>query len=135
MLGGLLSLLFGLSLLPFAGDLPRLIVALTALAIGNGALAPSLNSLISRRGAAGEQGEVMGVAQSAGSLSRVLGPIIAGSLFGALGRGSPYFLGAVLVGGALLLAWRVPRPLAAAASPMAPSPGTPRPQPPLGPAQ
>src|SRR5439155_10575525 len=126
MLAGLAMLVLGLLLLPFAGDVPRLLVAVSALAIGNGALAPSLSSLISRRAAAGEQGEVMGVAQSAGSLSRVLGPIIAGSLFGALGRGSPYFLGAVLVGGALLLAWRVPRPLAASSGPMAP-----RPQPPL----
>jgi len=130
MIGGLAFLLLGLLLLPFAADVPRLVAALSALAVGNGALAPSLNSLISRRAGAGEQGEVMGVAQSAGSLSRVLGPIIAGSLFGALGRDSPYLWGAALVGGALLLGWRVPRPLAAAASSTAP-----RPQPPMGPAQ
>ena len=135
MLLGLASLLLGLLLLPFAGDLPRLIVALSLLAIGNGALAPSLNSLISQRAGAGEQGEVMGVAQSVGSLSRVLGPIVAGSLFGAFGRSSPYLLGAALVGGALLVAWRVPRPLAAAATTVAPSPVAPGPQPPLGPAQ
>jgi len=135
MLAGLAVLVLGLLLLPFAGDLPRLLVAVSALAIGNGALAPSLSSLISRRAAAGEQGEVMGVAQSAGSLSRVLGPIIAGSLFGAVGRSSPYLLGAALVGGALLIAWRVPRPLATAASPVGPRTGAPRPQPPLGPAQ
>jgi len=129
MLGGLALLVLGLLLLSFAADMPRLVVALSALAVGNGALAPSLNSLISRRAGAGEQGEVMGVAQAAGSLSRVLGPIIAGSLFGALGRSSPYFWGAALVGGALLVGWRVPRPLAAATS------GAPRSQPPLGPAQ
>ena len=134
MLVGLAMLVLGLLLLPFAGDLPRLLVAVSALAIGNGALAPSLSSLISRRAAAGEQGEVMGVAQSAGSLSRVLGPIIAGSLFGAVGRSSPYLWGAALVGVALLIGWRVPRPTTTAATPMAPG-RTPRPQPPLGPAQ
>ncbi len=130
MLGGLLSIVLGLLLLAFASDVPRLIAALSALAVGNGALTPSLNSLISRRAGAGEQGEVMGVAQSAASLSRVLGPIIAGSLFGAVGPGSPFLWGAALVGCGLLIAWRVPRPLAAA-----PSPVGPRPQPPLGPAQ
>src|SRR4029077_12947197 len=109
MLGGLAFLLVGLVLLPFAGDVTRLLVALSALAVGNGALAPSLNSLISRRAGAGEQGEVMGVAQSVGSLSRVLGPIIAGSLFGALGRSSPYLWGALLVLCALFLGWRLPR--------------------------
>jgi MFS family permease len=134
MLGGLALLVLGLVLLPFAANLPRLVVALSALAVGNGALAPALNSLISRRAGPGEQGEVMGVAQAAGSLSRVLGPIIAGSLFGALGRSSPFLWGALLVAGALLVGWGVPRPLAAA-SPTAPGPRAPRPQPPLGPAQ
>src|SRR4029077_15471313 len=109
MLAGLAALLLGFLLLPLAGDGPRLAVGVGGLGVGNGGLAPSLNSLISRRAGAGEQGEVMGVAQSAASLSRVLGPIIAGSLFGAFGRGSPYLLGAALVGGALLVAWRVPR--------------------------
>ena len=41
----------------------------------------------------------MGVAQSVGSLSRVLGPIIAGALFAAFGRNSPFLWGAVLVVG------------------------------------
>lgn len=126
MLAGLASLLLGLLLLPFAGDVPRLVVALSALALGMGAMQPSLNSLISRRAGAEEQGEIMGVAQSVGSLSRVLGPIIAGSLFGALGRDSPFLLGAALVGGALLIGWRLSRAIATVA---------PRPQPPFGPAQ
>jgi MFS family permease len=79
-----------------------------------GAMQPSLNSLISRRAGAEEQGEVMGVAQSVGSLSRVLGPIMAGALFEAFGRNSPFLWGAVLVGAALLLSWRLPRASAAA---------------------
>ena len=130
MLGGLGAIALGLLVLPFAHGLPVLVVALSALAIGMGAMQPSLNSLISRRAGAGEQGEVMGVAQSVGSLSRVLGPIIAGSLFGAVGPGSPFFWGAALVGCALLVGWRVMRPSATAANTVAP-----RPQPPLGPAQ
>src|SRR5690242_19670892 len=104
--------MLGLMLLPFASDLPRLVVALSALAIGNGALAPSLNSLISRVAGAAEQGEVMGVAQSVGSLSRVLGPLIAGALFTEFGRSSPFLWGAVLVAGGLLIGWRVPRTVA-----------------------
>ena len=53
----------------------------------------------------------MGVAQSIGSLSRVLGPIVAGALFGEFGRNSPFLWGAALV-----LA-RAARRLAAAARP------------------
>jgi DHA1 family tetracycline resistance protein-like MFS transporter len=144
MLSGLVLIALGLLALPFARDLPLLLVALTALALGMGGVQPSLNSLISRRAGVEEQGEIMGVAQAVGSLSRVLGPLIAGSLFGAFGRSFPFLLGAALVGGALLVGWRLPRPLAPGASPMTPSPvatstGAPspvaaRPQPPLGPA-
>jgi DHA1 family tetracycline resistance protein-like MFS transporter len=129
MLSGLVLIAFGLLVLPFTRELAALVVALTALALGMGAMQPSLNSLISRSAGAGEQGEIMGVAQSVGSLSRVLGPIIAGSLFAEFGRGSPFLLGAALVGGALLIGWRVPRPIAAGAPAAAAQP-----QPPLGPA-
>ncbi len=60
MLGGLGAIALGLLVLPFAREVPALVVALTALALGMGAMQPSLNSLISRRAGAGEQGEVMG---------------------------------------------------------------------------
>ena len=43
----------------------------------------------------------------------VLGPLVAGALFTALGRNSPLLWGAVLVAAALLVGWRLPRPLAA----------------------
>ena len=127
MLGGLALIGLGLLVLPLARGVPLLGVALTALALGMGAMQPSLNSLISRRAGGEGQGEVMGVAQSVASLSRVLGPLIAGSMFSEFGRGSPYLWGAVLVGGALSIGWRVPRPMAPGA--------TVAPQPPLGPAQ
>jgi hypothetical protein len=51
----------------------------------------------------------MGVSQSVGSLSRVLGPFAAGFSFAALGRDSPYFLGVLLVVIPLLLAFKLPR--------------------------
>ena len=70
-----------------------------------------------------EQGEVMGVAQSVGSLSRVLGPLIAGSLFAEFGRNSPFLWGAMLVGLALIVGRRLPRVLGVAAAPGAPPPG------------
>src|SRR5262249_18612355 len=109
LLSGLGLIALGLLTLPFAGTLPPLLVAVTGLAVGMGMMQPSLNSLISRRGGAEEQGEVMGVAQSVGSLSRVLGPVTAGALFEAFGRHSPYFWGAALVACALILSRRFAR--------------------------
>jgi DHA1 family tetracycline resistance protein-like MFS transporter len=129
LLSGLGLIALGLLILPFAGTLPPLVVAVTGLAVGMGMMQPSLNSLISRRAAAEEQGEVMGLAQSVGSLARVLGPIAAGALFEAFGRNSPYFWGAALAGCALLLSWRFTRTRSIAAAPHAP------PAPRMGPAE
>jgi MFS transporter, DHA1 family, tetracycline resistance protein len=126
MLGGLGLIAVGLLLMPVARTLPPLLLALSALAIGMGATQPSINSLVSRRAGPEQQGEIMGVAQAIGSLSRVLGPILAGAVFGMLGRNSPFLLGAVLVVAALLVGWHLPRTVAAAA---------PQPKTPLGPAQ
>jgi MFS transporter, DHA1 family, tetracycline resistance protein len=128
MLGGLASIAAGLLVLPLARDLAPLIVAVTLLALGMGAMQPSINSLISRRAGAEHQGEVMGVAQSVGALSRVLGPLIAGALFMEFGRSSPFLWGVVLVGGAMIVGWRL--------VPVVPTaPVEPMPPPPLGPAK
>jgi len=121
MLSGLALIALGLLVLPFARTLPPLVVAVSALALGMGLMQPSLNSLISRRAGAEEQGEIMGLAQSVGSLSRVLGPIIAGALFEGFGRNSPFLWGSALVAGALLLSWRLPRPIAAGAPRVGPA--------------
>jgi MFS family permease len=122
LVAGLTLIALGLVLLAFAYDLALLLVAVTGLAVGMGAMQPSLNSLISRRAGAEEQGEVMGVAQSVGSLSRVLGPLLAGMLFAGIGRDSPFIFGMVLVVAAALVGWRLPP--AEAADP-APRPAAP----------
>jgi MFS transporter, DHA1 family, tetracycline resistance protein len=109
LLCGLVLIAAGLLALPFAYHLPTLASSLTGLALGMGLTQPSLNSLISRRAGPEEQGEVMGVSQSAGSLSRVLGPLAAGYSFAAFGRNSPYYLAAALTAATLLLALKLPR--------------------------
>jgi MFS transporter, DHA1 family, tetracycline resistance protein len=109
LLSGLALISAGFLIMPFAHHLPVLGGAVTGLALGTGLVQPAINSLISRRAGPDEQGEIMGVAQSAGSLSRVLGPLAAGSSFAAFGRNSPYFLTAVLVAVTLLLALKLPR--------------------------
>ena len=63
---GLVLIGVGLLLLPFARAVPSLAAAVSALALGMGAMQPSLNSLISRRAGKDEQGGILGVAQSIG---------------------------------------------------------------------
>jgi len=124
-LAGLVLIALGLLVLPFAREVPALVLALTLLSLGMGAMQPTLNSLISRRAPPERQGEVMGVAQSVGALSRVLGPIIAGALFSGLGPSSPFLWGAVLVALAVLVGWPLLRDSAPARATVAA-----RPQPP-----
>jgi MFS family permease len=108
LLTGLTLIALGLLVIPLARDLGLLLVSVSFLALGMGAMQPSLNSLISRRAGVEEQGEVMGVAQSVASLSRVLGPLLAGALFAGLGRDSPFLCGMALVVAAALIGWRLP---------------------------
>jgi MFS family permease len=109
LLGGLGLIALGLLVLPGATGIVQLVVSMTLLAFGMGAMQPSLNSLISRRAGADQQGEVLGVAQSVSALSRVIGPAIAGVLFARISPGSPFWLGAVLVVLAFVIGLGVPR--------------------------
>jgi len=109
LLVGLALIGIGLLALPATRWLPLLALVLAALAVGMGLAQPSLNSLISRRAGRDEQGAVLGVSQSVGSLARVLGPLAAGFLFAEFGRDAPYLWGAALVAAAWLLTvllWR-----------------------------
>ncbi|HEU5395679.1 MAG TPA: MFS transporter [Verrucomicrobiae bacterium] len=71
----------GLAGLPFAKSLWEILVVLALLAIGSGLNRPPVFGLISLSSSPHEQGANLGVAQSIGSLARILGPIFAGGLF------------------------------------------------------
>lgn len=109
LVAGTAAIVLGLLAIPLATSLAILFVACGFLALGMGMTQPSINSLISRRAAAHEQGEVMGVAQSAGSLARILGPAFAGFLFGDFGRNAPYLAGAAVMAVVFLVALRLLR--------------------------
>lgn len=99
---GLLANAIGLGLLAVDLGWSGLIPALLLLTVGQGLLTPTLSSAVA--GLAGRQrGQWLGWQQSAGGLARVLGPLVAGSLFEFSGVGVPYALGAALAVLALLL--------------------------------
>jgi multidrug resistance protein len=64
-------------LLPMSHSLGIFLVVCGAIALGNGLITPTLNGLASRHVHGRMQGRVLGLMQSAGSLGRFLGPIIA----------------------------------------------------------
>jgi MFS family permease len=71
--------------------------ALALVTLGSGLATPTLAAMIAERGGSERRGSTLGVAQSAGALARVVGPIYGGALFEHVGVGAPYAVGAVVV--------------------------------------
>jgi MFS transporter, DHA1 family, tetracycline resistance protein len=67
------------------------------LSFGSGIFSPSQSSLLSRSVGGDEQGAMLGVGQSMSALGRIFGPALSGALF-ELGTGTPFLVGAVLIG-------------------------------------
>jgi MFS transporter, DHA1 family, tetracycline resistance protein len=91
----------GLGLVGVAGDygLPvwtTLACGAALLAVGSSLFNPSMQALISRHAAGGEQGEIMGAAQGMASLARGVGPLLAGYLYYRFSSGMPYFASAAI---------------------------------------
>lgn len=83
-LSGGVTAIIGFVLLAWAAtreDFNLLLAAMAVEVIGFSLVSPSLQSLISRRSDPAEQGGILGLAQSAASLSRILGPLFGNLLF------------------------------------------------------
>lgn len=57
---------------------------------------PNISSLISRSSPPDRQGAMLGLNMAAGSMARIVGPIVAGALYSAVGPNWPFLIGAVL---------------------------------------
>jgi MFS family permease len=94
----------GLLMLPYVQHKAGILTGLAILAIGSGInRAPTLG-LLSILTPPNEQGATQGVAQSAGSLARILAPIFAASIFD-VSRAAPYLASAGIAILAGLIAW------------------------------
>ncbi|MEC8927682.1 MAG: MFS transporter [Verrucomicrobiota bacterium] len=114
--GGLVLVGVSLAVLPYCDDtrgLAWLMGGLALFAISSGVYRAPTFGLISLNASEDEQGEVMGVTQSVGSLARIIGPIFALSLFDVQ-PALPYLICAVLAVLAGLIAWvKLAQPAAA----------------------
>lgn len=95
----------GLLLLGWLEGVLAAAVLVAVVGAGWGLLAPSLQSLVSRRAGAAEQGGVLGVNQSLSSLGRVIGPVLGGWAFGAFGHGWAFGGAGALLLGTATAAW------------------------------
>ncbi len=99
----------GMVVLAMGGGWAGLAVALVLLVVGQGVFGPTLsNATVETVGADG-RGSALGLQQSAGAFGRILGPLLAGVLFGRVAVGAPYLVAAALAVAALAV---VPRRVA-----------------------
>ena len=108
-ISGSFLMAIGLIAMPFVPVelfIPLELVALLIIAVGNGFFTPTVSSLISQQAGKKEQGKVLGLLQSVGSLSRVVGPILGGALYG-IHLALPYIVACGMMLGVVLLAYLI----------------------------
>ena len=111
--GGLLVSSAGLLMIGFAPSPVWLYAGVGLLALGSGLVNPSTTGLISLYAGANEQGRVLGIFRSLGSLSRAITPITAGVVFWTFGKYGSYtvFAGAAAMAiGSWIASTRLPQP-------------------------
>ncbi len=79
---GTFSFMIGFAAVPFVPRPSLLYPAALLVAIGQGLCYPSLMSLVTKSSPSNQHGSVLGVSSSVSSLSRVLGPILGGTMYG-----------------------------------------------------
>ena len=103
---GLLFNVIGLGTLSVAESWLLLIVALAFLTVGQGLVSPNLSTLVAGGVPDERRGEALGFQQGVNAAGRVAGPAMAGVLYDRVSVGvdfgSPYLVGAVLCGLALI---------------------------------
>ncbi len=110
LMSGLVFSAVGLVLIGVAGHPWLLYLGLAVLATGSGFVNPATSGLISLYANASEQGRVLGIFRSLGSLSRAITPLLAGIVFWAAGSRIVFLAAAVLALVALVLSLRLPKP-------------------------
>lgn len=100
---GTVLLALGLVLIPLSRSLPVLAVSVALLPLGTAFTFPCVTAMLSRVISPTERGLYMGVQQTFGGMTRVLFPLGAGLLYDRFNPGVPFWVGATLVAGTLLL--------------------------------
>lgn len=94
LMAGVLLEATGMLLIAFGHSSPHVITGSVIVGVGIGLTNPVLSTLASRLARPDQQGAVLGVAQSTGSLARTVGPIWSGFLYQSLGAAAPFIGGA-----------------------------------------
>ena len=103
--GSMVVVAVSLVMIPFAPNLAGLLAGLGLFAAGSGVNRAPTMGMISMTASAAEQGATLGVAQSAGTLARIFGPVFATSLY-AVRAPLPYLICAGIALVTSVVAWQ-----------------------------
>lgn len=93
----ILVMIVGLLLTGASPNLIILLFGLTLLELGGDFISPITNGMVSKWAKPEEQGEMMGLVASVGSLGRIVGPFSGGAIFETIGISWPFFGGVLLM--------------------------------------
>ncbi len=102
---GLLAL--GLAIIPLPQSVITMGLMLGLVPIGTACLFPAVSALVTHRAPRQQLGQTLGVQQAFGGLARVIAPLWATAVFGALGASLPFYIAGAIVGFVWLLTFRV----------------------------
>lgn len=117
LLAGCVAMVLSFGMIPLAGNLSPLLAALALLGAGFALIRPCTYSILSRQSSAADQGKVLGAAQAASSLTRVIGPIAGGFLY-KWNLTFPFWTGTALMVLGVALVLLLPRDPAGLKSPV-----------------
>ena len=96
LLFGLLAMSLGFWMIGLSFNIFLLALAMTLLALGNGCMRPPVIGLASILTHEEDQGYVLGVMGSLGSVGRIVGPVAGGWLYQEFSQGAPFFVSGAL---------------------------------------
>jgi MFS family permease len=104
--GGMAFLATGLAMIPFVQHQGQagFYAVLVLLGAGYGLAGPAMLGLVSRDTGAARQGRILGLAQSAASLARIIGPLLAGAVMALAGADWAFVASAAVAGTGLAMA-------------------------------
>ncbi len=110
LLAGLFCVGVGIALVGLASSSVIFYVGLAAIGVGSGLTNPSVSSLVSLYSPKNQQGRMLGIFRSLGSLARGIGPLVACFLYWWLGGTITYIAAAVIVMVPWLMTLPLPKP-------------------------
>jgi multidrug resistance protein len=104
---GTLSMFLGMTAMPLFSQIILFFLTLTLISFGTGLINTVIPSFVSQRTPPEEQGGILGIIQSVGSIARIPGPVIAGLTYELFGVTASFSISAIILAIQFLIGCRV----------------------------